>query len=70
MMHTYYNLIPLFSDARFQVQHYRYLPRPADFKGADTGTVVGCVIPGAMLVFLESIHGIHHGVTLPVSHNY
>ena len=40
-MQTYYNLTPLCSDTHFQLQHYRYLPRPADFEGAETGTIVG-----------------------------
>ena len=62
-------MIPLFCVVCFQSQHYRYLPRPADFKGADEGTVVGCVLPVIMLVFYEFINGIHHDVTLPVFHN-
>ena len=69
-MQTYYNLTPLCSDTHFQLQHYRYLPRPEVFEGVDTGTIVGHVRPEAMLAFYESIHGIHHDMTLPMVHNH
>jgi hypothetical protein len=68
-MQTYYNLTPLCSDTHFQLQHYRYLPCPAVFEGADTGTIVGHVRPDAMLAFYESIHGIQHDLTLRMVHN-
>jgi len=69
MMQMHYNLTPLCSDTHFQLKHYRYLPRPAELKGADEGTVVGRMFPDAMCEFYESIHGIHHDVTSSAFHN-
>ena len=70
MMQTYYNLTPLCSDTHSQLQHYRCLPRPADFKGANTGTIVDQMYPEAMLAFYESIHDIYSDFTLSVYHNH
>ena len=56
MIHTYYNLTSLSSDARFQRKHYLYLPYPVDFKEVDTRNVVGNVGSAAMLPFYEYIH--------------
>ena len=68
-MQTYCNLTPLCSDTHFQLQHHRYLPRPADFEGVQEGTTVDRLHPTVMLPFYESIHGIFSDFTLTEVHN-
>ena len=68
-MQTYCNLTPLCSDTHFQLQHHRYLPRPADFEGVQEGTTVDRLHPKVMLPFYESIHGIFSDFTLTEVHN-